>query len=351
MSVNVRDFGRFWNAPVKSVVLSNKNGMEVDVLTYGGIVRRLVVPGKTGPADVVLGFDTLAEYLYGCPFFGAVAGRVANRICNGRFVLNGTHHTLSINEPSTGQHLHGGMRGFDKHVWDAETVDGVTRVTLRRVSPHGEEGYPGTLAVELVIELDDDNGLTYLFSATAITEDTVVNLANHCYYNLRGHQNGSAAPHTLCIHGNAITPVDDKTLIPNGEIRSVHGTPWDFTVPASLEQRMKATSGDLFDVNYVLDRKLPAEGDLFAAVELCDPVSNRTMHVATDLPGVQFYSGSQLSARDPWLGKGGAIYDAYAGLCFETQFFPDAPNQPNFPSITLLKGQTRTNRTVHRFNW
>lgn len=349
MGIKAIEFGRFWNTPVKGLILTNKNGMEVEVLNYGAIVRRLVVPGKNGPDDVVLGFDTLAEYLYGHPFFGAVAGRVANRINSGRFSLNGKQYTLAANEASTGQHLHGGMRGFDKYVWDAETVDGVARVVLRRVSAAGEEGYPGELAVEHVIELDEDNGLTLQFKATATTEDTVVNLVNHGYYNLRGHQTGNAAPHTLRIHAEAVTPVNG-VMIPTGEMKPVAETPCDFRSAVSLEQRMSQQPDALFDINFVLDRKTPAEGDLFAAVSLHDPASNRTMNVATNLPGVQFYNGAKLNMR-PWVGKGGAAYGAFSGLCFETQFFPDAPNQPAFPSITLGKGQTRLNRTVHRFSW
>lgn len=349
MGIAVSEFGRFWGTPVQSVLLTNRNGMEVEVLSYGCIVRRLIVPSQHGPADVVLGFDTLADYLYGHPYFGAIAGRVANRITNGTFSLYGQLQRVSINEKETGQHLHGGVRGFDKHVWDAETASGVARVTLHRVSADGEEGYPGELHVEHSIELDDDNGLTFHFKSTAGSKDTVVNLANHCYYNLSGHQAGPANLHRLCIHAAAVTPTDSR-LIPTGEILPVTGTVYDFTSLTDLNERTKAASDGLFDINFALEHKIPAENGLFAAVELHDPKSNRTMRVATDLPGVQFYNAAKLGSQH-FVGKGGVKYGDYAGMCFETQGFPDAPNHANFPSITLARGQTRTSRTVHRFSW
>lgn len=352
MAITTRKFGWFWDREVTAVALSNASGMEAEVLTYGGIVRTLLVPGKNGRDDVVLGFDSLADYLAGHPFFGAIAGRVANRIHNGHFTLNGKPCQLAVNEPATGQHLHGGVRGFDKYVWDAETHAGASTLVLRRHSPHGEEGYPGDLDVECRIALDDDNGLTFAFTVTAGGQDTVANLVNHGYYNLGGHGAGSIAPHRLRIHATAVTPVNDR-LIPTGTVTPVAGTPYDFTTLVPLETRQRELQAQnpetCFDVNYVLDRTIDDGDGLFRAVEFHHPGTNRTMLVSTDLPGVQFYDAAKLAVHSP--GKGGAAYGPCAGACFETQFFPDAPNQPAFPSCVVPAGKSRTSTTVYRFSW
>ena len=354
MAVSVKPFGRFWNQDIKATVLSNKNGMEVEVLDYGCIMRRLVVPGKTGSADVILGFDNLAQYLYGHPCYGILAGRVANRIHNGEFTLNGKTYHLPCNEGPTGQHLHGGLRGFDKYVWtsEAEEKDGVSRVVLRRTSEDGEQGYPGELDVVAEISLDEDNGVAMNFTATAKEQDTIVNLANHNYYNLAGHASPSIEGHELRLYADAYTPVQSN-MIPTGEIRPVAKDPaYDFTSMKRIGDQMALPGlpDRMFDVNYVLNGTPSSEAGLTLAAELRDPASGRTMTVSTDLPGIQFYNGSKLSLRH-WEGKDGVVYQAFNSLCLETQFFPDAPNQPSFPSIVLKAGETRTTHTMHRFSW
>lgn len=354
MAVSVKPFGRFWNQDIKATVLSNKNGMEVEVLDYGCIMRRLVVPGKTGFADVILGFDNLAQYLYGHPCYGILAGRVANRIHNGTFTLNGITYSLPCNEAPTGQHLHGGFRGFDKYVWtsQAEEKDGVSRVVLCRTSEDGEQGYPGALDVMAEISLDEDNGVAMNFTATAKDKDTIVNLANHNYYNLAGHDSPSVVDHELRLYADAYTPVQSN-MIPTGEIRPVSKDPaYDFTSLKRIGDQMALPGlpNRMFDVNYVLSGTPSPEAGLTLAAELRDPSSGRSMQVSTNLPGIQFYNASKLSLRH-WEGKGGVVYQAFNSVCLETQFFPDAPNQPSFPSIVLKAGETRTTRTMHRFSW
>lgn len=354
MAVTVKPFGRFWNQDVNATVLSNKNGMEVEVLDYGCIMRRLVVPSKNGPADIVLGFDNLAQYLYGHPCYGILAGRVANRIHNGEFVLNGKTYHLPCNEGVTGQHLHGGVRGFDKYVWssEAEEKDGVSRVVLRRTSEDGEQGYPGAVDVVAEFCLDEDNGVSMNFTATAKDQDTIVNLANHNYYNLAGHGSPSIEDHELHLYADAYTPVQSN-MIPTGEIRPVSKDPaYDFTSMKRIgdQMAMPGLPDRMFDVNYVLNGTPSSEPGLILAAEVRDPASGRTMTVSTDLPGIQFYNASKLSLRH-WDGKDGMVYQAFNSLCLETQFFPDAPNHPNFPSIVLKAGETRTTHTTHRFSW
>lgn len=346
MQVTKQLFGHFWNTPVHSFVLTNKNGMEVDVLEYGATIRRLVVPGKSGAADVVLGFDTLAEYVAGCPYFGCTVGRVANRIGGGTLLVGGTPCVLSGNERGR-HHLHGGVRGFDKYVWDAESTDGIARVRLSRISAHGEEGYPGVLRVDHNIELDEDNGLSLGYALTALSGDTVANLTNHSYFNLGGHSSGSAMSHELQIFADAVTPTDSE-LIPTGRLLPVAGTLWDFNTPQSVGERMSMQPGGVYDINYVLRGDKPAEGDLFAAAELRHPESGRVMRVATNLPGMQFYNSAGM---EPCLGKCGAPYGAFSGLCFETQYFPDSPHHREFPPIDLQEGEIRSCRTVFRFSW
>lgn len=346
MNIEKRLFGRFWNTPVHSFVLTNKNGMEVEVLEYGATIRRLVVPGKNGPADVVLGFDTLAEYVAGCPYFGCTVGRVANRIGGGTLLVEGKPYVLSANEGRR-HHLHGGVRGFDKYVWDAEHSHGVARVCLSRTSLHGEEGYPGTLHVEHDIELDEDNGLSLRYTLTALQGNTVANVTNHSYYNLGGHHCGNATPHELQIFADAVTPTDGE-LIPTGCFLPVAETLWDFTTPRHVGERMAVQPGATYDINYVLRKADPAEGDLFAAATLHHPESGRTLRVATDLPGIQFYNSAGL---EPCLGKQGASYGPFSGLCLETQYFPDSPHHGAFPSIEIVEGEKRQCRTVFRFEW
>jgi aldose 1-epimerase len=341
--------------PVDLITLSGAGGLELDVSTYGGIVTRLLAPDRDGQlADVVLGHDTLEPYLAGTPYFGAIVGRYGNRIAGGCFALDGMEYTLAVNDGM--HHLHGGERGFDKVVWDAETrSNGVAGgpeagVVFSFVSPDGDEGYPGALSVRVTYALTSDAALRIDYEART-DAPTVVNLTHHGYWNLAGHGMGDVLEHELSIAASRFTPVDE-TLIPTGELRSVEGTPLDFRSPTAVGSRIEAHDEQLgfgggYDHNFVLDGWKGEEAPKPAAV-LRDPASGRTMEVLTTEPGLQFFSGNFPDWRT--VGKGGAVYGHRTGLCLETQHFPDSPNQPAFPSTVLRPGETYRSTTVYRFS-
>lgn len=333
---------------VELYTLTNANGMEVAITTYGGIVVSLTAPDRDGHyADVVLGFDDLDGYLAGHPYFGAIVGRYANRIAKGTFSLDGKEYTLATNDGEN--HLHGGDEGFDKKVWRGRGVIGGKGIhlILDYTSPAGEEGYPGTLDVMVVYTLTHDDELKIDYKATT-DKATPVNVTNHSYFNLRGQGTGDILGHELMISADRFTPVDE-TLIPTGELRPVEGTPFDFRKPTAIGARIEADNQQLeygggYDHNFVLKR----EGDELAlAARVHEPKTGRMMEVYTTEPGVQFYSGNFLDGSN--VGKGGKVYDFRDGFCLETQHFPDSPNQPDFPSTILRPGEEYSTTTVYKF--
>jgi aldose 1-epimerase len=332
--------------PVDEIVLTNGAGLEVRALTYGCIIRTLSVPDRTGTvADVVHGFDTLEPYLRRHPYFGAVVGRYANRIANARFTLDGRTYTLEANNGPN--HLHGGRDGFDRRLWDATIAARGADVVFSRTSPDGEEGYPGTLKVEVTYTLGEAGELSIVYRATA-DAPTPVNLTQHTYFNLAGHDAGDILDHELTIDADRFTPTDEGQ-IPVGALAAVDGTPFDFRTPARIGPRIDAAHEQLrygkgFDHNFVLNR---ADEGLRLAATLADPRSGRTLDVLTTEPGVQFYSGNLLDGS--FEGKGGVRYARRSGVCLETQHFPDSPNQPQFPSTILRPGATYRSQTVFRW--
>ena len=336
--------------PIEMVTLKNKNGIELQAISYGGIITSLKVPDRSGKfADVVLGFDTLENYWADPPppYFGAIIGRYGNRIAKGKFTLGGKTYTLATNNGPN--HLHGGNKGFDKQVWTIatkESPDGSSAI-FTRTSPDGEEGYPGNLQVRGTYTLTDKNELIFEYHATT-DKPTPVNLTQHTYWNLAGEGSGDILGHVLTINADRFTPVDD-TLIPTGVLASVAGTPFDFRQPTAIGARIDQNDDQLkkgpgYDHNWVLNRK---GAGLELAARLTDPKSGRSMEIATTEPGLQFYSGNFLDGT--FKGKSGHPYVRRSALCLETQHFPDSPNQPNFPSTILQPGKSYDSKTVITF--
>jgi aldose 1-epimerase len=323
--------------------------LEARIISYGGIVLSLNVPDRNGkPGDVVLGFDTLNEYLADnnsptTGFFGALIGRYANRIARGSFALNGTRYSLPLNN---GEHsLHGGPHGFHDVVWEAKPIE--KGIELTYLSKDGDAGYPGNLSTT-VRYMVANRELRIEYTATT-DKDTVVNLTNHSYFNLAGDGRGSVLGHELTLHAARFSPVD-AGLIPTGELKNVAGTPFDFRKATAIGARIDANDeqlrrGEGYDHNWALDR---ADGKLTEAAEVYEPASGRVMRVLTAEPGIQLYSGNFLGRGVK--GKGGRIYEARAGFCLETQHFPDSPNQPQFPSTHLKPGQRYQTTTVFQFS-
>jgi aldose 1-epimerase len=332
--------------PVVAYTLANATGMRVRILTLGGIIARLEVPDRKGtPANIVLGSDSVDGYLHRSPHFGAIAGRYANRIAQGRFAIDGTEYRLDVNaQPNT---LHGGRHGFDKVVWQAEVLEGEALI-LRYLSPDGDEGFPGNLAVEVTYHLGS-NDLRIDYAATT-DKPTVVNLTNHSYFNLAGEGSGDVLDHVVSIAADHFTPTD-ATQIPTGEIRSVVETPFDFMQPRAIGERIRMSDEQLllargYDHNWVL-RARAGDGPRQAA-RAVDPRSGRILDVLTDTPGLQFYTGNNLNGA--LVGPSGRAYRQSDGFCFETQQFPDAPNQPGFPSAILRPGEAYRSCTIFRFS-
>ncbi|MEY3000773.1 MAG: hypothetical protein RL648_987 [Verrucomicrobiota bacterium] len=334
---------------VAEFTLSNDKGMTVRIIEYGAIITELLVPDREGRvADVALGYDNLADYVAATPYFGAIVGRYGNRIGAGQFELDGTVYQLATNNEAN--HLHGGVKGFDKVVWKGEAVKrvGEAGVVMRYRSPDGEEGYPGSLEVAVTYTLDNENQLTVSYEAQT-DKATHVNLTSHGYFNLRGQGRGSILDHELTLNAAFYTPVD-AGLIPTGEIRTVAGTPFDFTRPTKIGSRIHAVDEQLqfgggYDHNWVLDK---SGGKRSFAARLYDPESGRQMEIFTDEPGIQFYAGNFLDGT--LVGKEGMVYHYRYGLCLETQHFPDSPNKGHFPSTRLDPGEVYRTVTVHRFS-
>jgi aldose 1-epimerase len=329
--------------------LRNSGGMEARVTNYGAIIVSLRVPDRNGALDdVALGFDSLPPYLGSHPFFGALVGRYANRIANATFTIDG--ETFSLTANSGPNHIHGGRRGFDKIAWRAEPfqTDTSSGLVFTYTSPHGEEGYPGTLRNTVTYTLTDSNQLIFDYHATT-DRPTHVNFTQHSYFNLAGQGRGDIMGHQLTLNASRFT-VPGPGLIPTGEIAAVAGTPLDFRRPAPIgaridqdHEQMRLTRG--YDHNFVLDRE--ADG-LMLAARVHEPVSGRVLEVYTTEPGIQLYTAN---FREPGVqGKGGAVYLGRGGFALETQHFPDSPNQPAFPSTLLRPGEEYRSRTVYRFS-
>lgn len=337
-------FGAISGQPVDIFTLRNANGIEIKATNYGGIITSIVVPDRNGrPGDIVLGFDDLQAYVKDSPYFGAIVGRYGNRIAKGHFTLDGHTYTLAVNNGPN--HLHGGLKGFDKVIWHAEPLAGSTGLVLSRRSPDGEEGYPGNLDVRVTYRLTDDNRLVIDYHATT-DKATPVNLTQHSYFNLAGE--GDVLGHELTIDADRYTPVD-ANLIPTGELAPVEGTPFDFRKSTAIGARIDTPNLQLknaggYDHNWVLNRKGTG---LQLAARVVEPKTGRTLEVSTTQPGLQFYSGNFLDGT--LKGKGGRVYVKHAGLCLETQHFPDSPNHPDFPSTILRPGEQYDTQTVFRF--
>jgi aldose 1-epimerase len=345
-TVQKSDYGKLSDGTaVDLYTLTNAKGVVCKVITYGGIITELHVPDKDGKtADVVLGCPDLKTYEAGHPFFGAITGRVANRIANAEFTLDGKDYKLEAN---AGKHsLHGGKKGFDKHVWHAKPVDARhgAAVRLTRTSPDGEEGYPGNLKVAVTYTLTDDGALRIDYEATT-DKATPVNLTNHSYFNLAGHASGTIDGQEMMIAADKYTPWDD-TLIPTGKVEPVKGTPFDFTKASALGARFKELKDKPvgYDLNYVLN----AHGKLSElAARARDPRSGRVLELFTTEPGVQLYTSNFLGKQK---GKGGATYEQHAAFCLEAEHFPDAPHHDNFPPIILKPDQTYRQTTIYKFS-
>ena len=330
--------------------MTNKRGIEVKITNFGGIITSLKVPDRNGKSDdIVLGFDNLDAYLKGHPYFGALIGRYGNRIAKGRFTLNGHEYKLAVNNGEN--HLHGGIKGFDKVVWTAQPArirDGVA-LKLTYISKDGEEGYPGTLRVHVVYRLMNTNELKISYSATT-DKDTVINLTSHSYFNLAGQGSGDILNHELFINAARFTPTDAGS-IPTGELKSVTGTPFDFQNSAMQkigarinndDEQLKFGNG--YDHNFVLNGPI---GKLHQAAVAYEPTSGRLMEIWTTEPGIQFYSGNFLDGT--LTGKDGKVYQRRYGFCLETQHYPDSPNKPKFPTTVLRPGARYTQTTIYQF--
>jgi aldose 1-epimerase len=337
--------------PVERLAFGNEGGIALTVATYGGIIVSLVAPDRDGRReDVVLGHDDVAGYGRSHAYFGAIVGRVGNRIASGRFTLDGETYQLATNDGAN--HLHGGVRGFDKVVWGAEPfrrADGVG-VALAYASPDGDEGYPARLDARVTYTLTPRDELVVDYEATS-DGTTLVNLTQHSYFNLAGAGHGDVLEHELQLNASRFTPVD-ATLIPTGELLPVDGTPFDFRHPRPIGARIEHPHAQLrhaggYDHNWVLDRPQGSR-DLVHAARLSEPTTGRVLDVHTTEPGVQFYSGNFLDGTVT--GKEGRRYAHRGGLCLETQHFPDSPNHPEFPSIVLRAGETYRSRTVFTFS-
>lgn len=334
--------------PVQVFTLRNASGVELTAISYGAIITSWRVPDRTGQmADIVLGFDDPADYIKdNARFFGAVVGRYGNRIAKAQFTLDGQTYKLAANNGPN--HLHGGVKGFDKVLWEPQPTkskEGVG-VTFTRTSPDGEEGYPGTLKARVSYTLTDNNELIVSYEATT-DKATPINLTQHSYFNLAGQGNGDILGHELRINADRYTPVDE-TLIPTGELATVDGTPFDFRKPTTIGARITSEHPQIqfgrgYDHNWVLAR---AGDGLSLAAEVYEPKSGRRLQVSTTEPGMQFYTGNSLDGTV--IGKDGRVYRQRYGFCLETQHFPDSPNHATFPSTILRPRATYRSRTVFR---
>lgn len=343
MNLSKEAYGRLNDGKEVSLFTLQNRHMTVRIITYGGIITSILIPDQNGKTDdVVLGFNSLADYLGGHPYFGALIGRYGNRIAKGKFTLNGKEYRLAVNDGEN--HLHGGLVGFDKVVWDAEEIRNEAEIGIRLtyLSKDGEEGYPGNLRTTVTYLLNDQNELAIVYEATT-DQPTVVNLTNHAYFNLAGEGSGNILNHEVMINADRYTAVS-ADLIPTGELVSVKGTAMDFSAPKKIGAEIHQVKGG-YDHNYVLNK---AGNELSFAAKVFEPKSGRTLEVFTTEPGVQFYTGNFLDGT--LTGKAGKPYGRHAGFCLETQHFPDSPNRPEFPSTQLNPGELYRQKTIYKFS-
>lgn len=341
--ITKKDFGKVDGKDVFLYTLTNSKGNQVTITNYGGIVTSWIAPDKNGSkSSIVIGFDSLQPYLRKPPYFGALIGRYGNRIAKGKFRIDSTEYNLPTNDNLN--HLHGGNKGFDKVVWDAQVLnDSIPEIALHYVSNDGEEGYPGTLKVDVVYTFTDDDELKIDYSA-ATDKPTVVNLTHHSYFNLTGDAaTHSILDHKLWISGNSYTPVNAE-LIPTGEVLSVTNTPFDFTTAQTIGARIKDVPGG-YDHNWVV---ISNQMYMQKVAELSDTLSGRKLEVFSIEPGLQFYSGNFLDGA--FKDKNGKPYNKYAALCLETQHYPNSPNQPSFPSTILRPGEKYHTATTYKLS-
>jgi aldose 1-epimerase len=354
VTVNKIEKTSFGNLPdgrtADSYTLKNANGMEVKITNYGGVVSHWTAPDKDGKyEDIVLGFDSLAGYLTPPPYFGALIGRYGNRIAKGKFKLEGKEYTLATNNNNL-NHLHGGVVGFDKVLWNAEPIEGEEpALKLTYLSKDGEEGYPGNLNVTVIYTLQKDNSLKIDYSATT-DKTTIINLTNHSYFNLSASKN-NILDHEVTLNADRFLPVD-KGLIPTGELRAVKGTVFDFTSPTVIgkgindEKDEQIKLGGGYDHAWILNKK---EGnELSLAATVVDKTSGRKMEVLTTEPAIQFYTGNFLDGK--LTGKGGVNYPKRFALCLESEHYPDSPNQSAFPTTVLKPNETYKTTTIYKFS-
>ncbi len=335
-------WGSYDGKDVFLFTLTNAKGNQVKISNYGGTVTSWVEPDKNGNKNsIVVGFDSLSGYLAHPPYFGALVGRYGNRIGDAKFTLDGKTYKLAANNGKNS--LHGGLKGFDKVVWDASADnDSLPALTLKYLSKDGEEGFPGNLSVTVQYSLSDDDQLMIDYSATT-DKATPINLTNHSYFNLTGDVSNTILNHTLQINADNFTPVD-TSLITTGEIKSVKGTPFDFTTPIKIGARIDSVAGG-YDHNFVLNSK---GGSLQLAAILTDSVSGRKLEVSTTEPGLQFYTGNFLDGK--FMNHDGKPVNQHTAMCMETQHFPDSPNKPKFPSAILKPGETYHTTTVYKLS-
>ena len=342
LSVMQEHWGNYDNKEVLLYTLKNKNGMTIKISNYGGIITLLLIPDKSGKTgDIVLGYDSLKDYLKTTPYFGAIVGRYANRIAKGSFTLDGKKYQLALNNGANA--LHGGIKGFDRVVWEGKASSDTNNaiLLLTYLSKDGEEGYPGNLNIKVTYSLNDLDEFKTVIEAST-DKATPVNLCNHTYFNLSSCKT-SILDHLLMLNADRYTVVDDG-LIPTGELRPVKGTPMDFMSPETIGKRIDQVPGAApggYDHNYVLFKK---GNELSLAAKLEDTISGRVIEVLTTQPGIQFYSGNFLDGTIK--GKNGIVYQKHWGLCLETQHFPDSPNRPSFPNTILKPGEQYREETI-----
>jgi len=348
MSIEKEVFGKVDSKNVHLYTLTNKNGAICKITNYGGIVTDIQVPDKRGKLDsVILGFDSLEKYLEGHPYFGCITGRYANRIAEGKFTIDGNEYTLATNNGDN--HLHGGEKGFDKQIWKAKEIQTANHVSLEltRTSPDGEEGYPGNLDTTVTYKWTNDNALEIDYKAKT-DKPTVLNLTNHCYFNLTGGKK-DILNHNLTITANRMVPTNDAG-IPTGRLMNVAGTPFNFTTPHPIGQRINTNhiqikNGIGYDHNWVLNNQ---DGDVALAAKVSESSTGRVLEVLTDQPGIQFYTGNYLDGS--LTGRNDVNYKHRYGFCLETQIYPDSPNQESFPNAILRPGKTYKHHCTYKFS-